>query len=448
MNIDNDEKIIKESLNTINTKKSNISLNVSRRLDMRNPRASFRKVAVGLAVACLSLMLCVPVMASAIPSFGRFLAEINSSFESILQPIQLVCEDNGIKMEVVSAMNDSEMTVVYITLQDLEGDRVDETIDLYDSYKVTGGSAFTSEVVNYNEDTKTATMRIQSNGGENLSGKELKFSFTSFISGGRDINTSLDKAIFTESLKNESVEIVPLSLDGISGGWGYLFDNLNKNVELGNIDVLKPNEKNIEFPNVDFMHISNVGFINGKLHVQTNWSREGINEHGSLYFTDNIGNKISIKETGVYFGVDESGNTTYGRDYIEYIFDLDNINIEEINLNADLTYNKNHVEGNWETKFKIEPVKEKEIKCNVELDKETIKTLTISPLGVVLNTIGDKSNISSVEINNIDGSREILDESIKKSVANNSNIRFISSAPLNMEQIKSITINGETINIE
>lgn len=42
-------------------------------------------------------------------------------------------------MEVVAAMSDQEMTVIYVTMQDLIDNRIDETIDLYDSYSLAGG---------------------------------------------------------------------------------------------------------------------------------------------------------------------------------------------------------------------------------------------------------------------------------------------------------------------
>ena len=41
----------------------------------------------------------------------------------LLQPLEIACKDNGIKMEVLGAMNDDEMALFTITMKDLVGDR-------------------------------------------------------------------------------------------------------------------------------------------------------------------------------------------------------------------------------------------------------------------------------------------------------------------------------------
>ena len=67
--------------------------------------------------------------------FCNLLSIVSPDFALLLQPIEIACEDNGIKMEVVGAMNDDEMKVIYITMKDLVGDRIDE-FHIYD-YRLT-----------------------------------------------------------------------------------------------------------------------------------------------------------------------------------------------------------------------------------------------------------------------------------------------------------------------
>ena len=45
------------------------------------------------------------------------------------QPIQKSCVSNGIRMEVVSARLEGSTAQLYLTMQDLEGDRLDESCD-------------------------------------------------------------------------------------------------------------------------------------------------------------------------------------------------------------------------------------------------------------------------------------------------------------------------------
>lgn len=442
MRIDNDDKIIKNALNKINTPKLDIKDSVIKRISGKKSTKSIGKVAAVLATACLAIVLSVPVMATTIPSFGEFIKKINSGFESELQPVGVIAEDNGIKVEVVAAMSDDEMTVAYINIKDMEGNRVDETIDLYDSYRVSGGSSFGSEVVNYDENSKTATIRIQSNGGKKLRGKEIKFSFSEFLSAKKDVNITLDKSILENGMKNTNGETITLDLMNMSGMGGELSPDY---IDKGIINILKPNKENISLPNVDFMTISNIGLVDGRLHIQTKWSN-GFEDYGFFYFTDNEGNKLNIKDLGVSFGLDEEGKSTYGHEYEEYIFDLSNVDTDNIKLNVDLKSYGNHVNGDWNTKFKIDPIKDKnEIDCSINIDGKIVNKVVISPLGVVLTGNKKAIEIENIKLNMIDGSNEVLSGSIAQTNKKKSNIRFLADGPLDLSKIESIDIGGNII---
>lgn len=61
-----------------------------------------------------------------------------------------------------------------------------------------------------------------------------------------------------------------LNQDQISGLGGKIANEMDKN----SFQVLRKDQTNISVPGVDWMHISNIGFINGKLHVQINPDNE------------------------------------------------------------------------------------------------------------------------------------------------------------------------------
>ena len=48
----------------------------------------------------------------------------------------MISEDNGIKIEVISAYVESGEAKILISVQDLEEDRIDETTDLFDSFSI------------------------------------------------------------------------------------------------------------------------------------------------------------------------------------------------------------------------------------------------------------------------------------------------------------------------
>ena len=76
-------------------------------------------------------------------------------------------------MEIVSAMQDEDMAVVYVTLQDVEGNRIDESLDIYD-YSMSKGRSFTVERIGYDATTKTALVRFMSFNGSSTDNFKLK----------------------------------------------------------------------------------------------------------------------------------------------------------------------------------------------------------------------------------------------------------------------------------
>ena len=73
-----------------------------------------------------------------------------------MQPINLVSESDGSKLEFLGAMNDDDSTVIYLILQNLTKGRINETLDIY-NFTLSGARALNMRVIDYNEETHTAT---------------------------------------------------------------------------------------------------------------------------------------------------------------------------------------------------------------------------------------------------------------------------------------------------
>lgn len=441
MNNDYDELIIKKALNTINTPEYDIGLEVEKKIKSHKYSMSLKKsISVALAV-CLCLMLSVGVMAATIPSFGNLLSIVTPDIALMLQPVEISSEDDGIKMEVVAAMNDDEMAVIYVTMQDLLGNRIDETLDIY-HYSLTGARTFNCQIVNYDEKTKTATLRMEANGGEKLNGKKVSFRITSFLS---------DKLIFDEVetgvnlskvLTANDSQTIPLDMNNIPGGGGDLYKEFKSQ---GTIKVLKTDQMKLTLPKVDFVHISNIGYIEGRLHIQTKWVGDGVDDHGFLYFVDTSGNMADIKSASISFGTDESGNTEYGHDYIEYIFDVDNINLNELKLMGHFVSNSNYTEGDWKTTFKIQSVgEEKKSDCNIKFDTWVTNSISVSPMGITLAGSGEAKNSEEISIsaNMTDGSVQTFNSVRSYSENGKVKLKYVSPLPLDVSNVKSVNVNG------
>ncbi|WP_313798914.1 hypothetical protein [Cytobacillus sp.] len=402
-------------------------------------KGRIKKLAIPL-VASAFVVFSAGVGAARIPSFNNLVAFVSPEIALMLQPIEISSESDGIKMEVVAAMNDNEMAVIYVTLQDFTGNRIDETLDLYD-YSLTGAHMFNSRIVDYDGKTNTATLRIQGNGGESLNDRKMNFRMTSFLSEKQTFEVEVDANLSETTSKPP--QTVPLDMNNIPGGGGKLYQKLE---DQGIVQVLKPNETDISLPGIEFMHISNIGIIDHRLHIQTRWNKEIVDGHGYFYFVDDTDNEIH--PTSVNFGIDEEGHTNYGDEYTEYIFDIESIDFNEQELLGHFVSNGKFITGDWNTTFKMQSVQaEMNSDLNENFGTWNSKSVSISPLGVTLygNGIFNDSIEMDVRAKMTDGSVQILDSMTSFSEDKQVKVKFIPSLPLDVSKVKSIYINDKEI---
>lgn len=404
---------------------------------LEHPKGKFKNRLVIPLVASLSLVFSIGVGAATIPSFNHLLSLVSPEIALMLQPIEISSEDNGIKMEVVAAMNDDEMAVIYVTMQDLTGNRIDKTLDIYD-YSLTEGRMFNSQIVDYDDTTNTATLRIQANGGESINNKKIGFHITSFLSHKQTMEEVIVDANLME-VKNNTPQMISLDTNNVSGG-GEIFGEL---MEQDTIKVLKPDETELSLPEIEFMHISNLGFIDNRLHIQTKWTGDNVDDHGYFYFMDASGDKIHA--SNIYFESAEVGKTNDRNEYIEYIFDVDQLDLDKLKLMGDFVYGSNYTIGNWSTTFKIQSVsEEKNMNFSKDFGTWTANRITVTPLGVTVYGEGEvnHSNEIVVSAKMNDGSVQTFDSMTSFSENEKVKAKFISSLPLDISKIESINIDG------
>jgi hypothetical protein len=449
MKYDSDEIIIKNALSSIHTPEYDIISEVEKEIQKEKIPRGFKSVVPAALAMCLCLVLSVGAMAATIPSFNNLLSIISPDFALLLQPLEITCEDNGIKMEVVGAMNDDEMAVIYITMKDLVGDRIDESLDIYD-YSLTGTHISTCQMVHYDETTKTATLRMQANGGKKLNGKKVSFQVESFLSN-KLIFDEVETGINLSDVKEvKDSQTVPLDMNNniSGGGGGDLFDELQSQ---GKIRILAPEQKKITLPQIDFMYISNIGYIDDRLHVQTKWVGDGIDDHGDLYLTDTSGSRIDTASANIYFSVDKSGNSKWGRDYVEYIFDISRINLDELKLMGNFVSHGNYVKGNWKTTFKIQSVgKELQTCCNIKCGTLNINNVKVSTLGLTLAGSGEinESMTIPISVKMTDGSVQEFESGMCYSDNGEVKLKYASALPLDTSKVESVVVNGASVKFD
>lgn len=307
----------------------------------------YRRPIVIAAAFALCLVLAAPVMASNIPAIYQLMYLVSPETAQFFVPVQKACEDNGIRMEVVSTNIHDNTVEIYITLQDLTGDRVDETTDLFDSYTIhrAFNSSASCEYISYEADTKTATflIRLTEWGNHEIAGSKLTFSVREFISHKtvlEDVPVDIDLAQAVEAAETQTVKLIG------SGG-----PNPPENSDgLDRSNVLVP-QSSICSP-VKGLDVTAIGFVDGKLHIQmVTAEKQTLDNHGYFYLTDQAGNRIDY-DYSVSFaeGLDRADRI----DYQEFVFAVSKEQIEYYTLYGSFYTSGLNTKGNWRVTFPLQ----------------------------------------------------------------------------------------------
>ena len=117
-----------------------------------------RRAVAAAATIMLVFTMSVPALAAADyePAYN-LLYKVSPTIAQKLKPVRMSCEDNGIKFEVISAYVEGSEAKIFISAQDIDGDKIDETTDLFDSYSINTPFDCSSSCENISYDTKTKT---------------------------------------------------------------------------------------------------------------------------------------------------------------------------------------------------------------------------------------------------------------------------------------------------
>ena len=356
------------------------------------------------AALCLFLTCSITALAASVPSVNDWLFKLNPQFAQFLYPIQKSSEDQGIKLEVLSAANDDHNAVVYFSIQDIEGKgRVNEKLDLCDSEHIKGPLAFGTELITYDKKTNTAYYKMHGSGGKDMSNQMVTFSLSSLMSNKVTYDW-FDTKIDLASLLNGEAEIIPLSEVEFQGGSDR---------------ILKPDVMNIPLGgDIDFVTISNIGFVDGKLHIQTKWTKS-FDNHGDLRLLDEkgvIGDGDEVAEnaisyTNLYFKTKEDieSQTDHAtmhwesQKHIEYVYDVGSIEeLEGYNLWGWFVKDGIFTDGNWKVNLRMSDVQKDSLIIG-DL-KEVAECVEITPFGIYIEGYGGSYDEANLTILLKDGS--------------------------------------------
>ncbi len=311
-------------------------------------RKRLKKWCAIAACLCLVFSLAVPVMAASMPAFYNMLYAVSPATAQFFKPVQLSCEDNGIRMEVSAAYIHENTAEIYISVQDLEGTKFDETIDLFDSYQINTPFDCSSHCIlsGYDPDTHTAEflITIEQWDDQDVTGGKLTFSLREILSNKETYEGIIKEVNLSDILLDSTSQRV----DPRGIGGSEFIEKYEDSPGQDLPTVLKPSG-NICSP-VDGVSLTGIGYIDGYLHIQVYYK--------DILKTDNHGTIALInKETGETISADGSiafFDTTGENSYEDYIFtEISAEILGEYDLYGEFITSSGPIEGNWSVTFPL-----------------------------------------------------------------------------------------------
>lgn len=434
---------------------------------IRQKRFSFKKLAlvsvVGSMVFVTTLVFAEVIDISKIYRiiFGENSKYIEQYIEPVVAkketPLSIQSKYDGIVIKLISAINDENVLRIFATVTDIKGDRLGEDLD-FTSWSLSQGNGGNVSVIDYNNETKTATVMITSLGNDHQGNATLT---VKGFSTGRELLKDLPERNINigELLKGHTPEIITQDEVWKSGGSSY-DDKIYEESRL-----LKSDEMDIKFDNVDMFSISNIGFVNGMLHIQVKAKlRDAALVDGYYINTKLVNSEKEISYDSVaHISYIKDKKYAYQGDsmephdaYSEIIYDsiTKQEQLDDLSLTIDYMKSPKITEGKWEFSFMIPKKVTTEYYVGREMDinggKLKIDRISLSPIGITIhlpeNMSADYNNNDVVYVKYMDGTIIELNHSSIHTYEEESTIIFGGDI-IEIEKIECIVINEERINI-
>lgn len=474
---DIDEKKIHDMFSQITVDSSKLVKEVKTKLHKidTNTQVKNHKPWIKSTVAAMALVILLVGSATAVVlgNFEGFMKRFNPSFSNIVEPVESYVEDQGIRMEIIGAQKYDNRAIVYLSLQDITGkNRLTEETNFRDGFNVkinkrtkdidmkrneeTFGFSWRQKMIYFEEITNTVyyEFNITTDLDTPLTDKLelgsslIYFDMLDFIE--EPINISLEKIKVADTL--------PINARKIWGG-----NNIGDNRDLytkalipGNFGSMPHGEKE--------QWISNVGIIDGKLHVQigTVFNKKFGTTDAHIDLKDEKGNIISYDYSLVLLADEKNNILDLARNdyadaiykYKEFIFPVRPENLSKYNLLYTGSVSTG-VEGNWMVATNLtDSIKNILTWTNdILIEGHNFEYITLSPLG--LNAMGSYKG-ESFYASDMTVKIETLDDIIQLESGGGSRDsekqRFSSSwdaeTPLDIERVTAIIINRTRIPIQ
>ena len=427
----------------------------------RAKRLSGRAAAL---LAC-ALLAVTAAAAAAVPRVWDALREQLGVFAPYAQTISgAVCRDQGIQIQVLSALSDDLEARIYLSVQDAEGDRLDSCLALTgrlvtgeekEALSLSAGSAGTGrfKLLSYDPDTKTALLSASVHYGETARpGQAAQLSITGMSTQAGELYGTIPCAPVTGDILDsqpagEQAEVIfrPSDLEGRA----HLDAALPKQTM-----VLNPDQTPTSIEGTEDMWISSMGFAgDGCFHIRLG-----------------LGERVRPEERGFFshlflLGAENEKLDTYQQTLVEggmdVLFpllhpqDLELIRGCVLRLYGPYARPGISIEGSWSVDFQMEYHPSAVLDWTGNLAGRQVRQVTVSPLSVTMYS-SDSGGFHSATLYAV--KKDGATVAAEPGTGRYSNVGRGSGAavweafntwqfvePVDLEEIIALTLAGETI---
>ena len=321
------------------------------------PKRSFcvrRAAAVALAFV-LCLMITTSALAAAVPEFNSWLYTIAPDIALYFRPVRMADENNGVRMEVEAIRISGREAQIYVTVTDLEGGRLDDTVDLFDSYAldVLGDSSAYCSLERYDLDSDSATFLIHYTSVKEIQQDKLTFRIRHMLTQ-KKISVAHIYPQDYAPFNGEAESILPgnrvrgggfsdkmMSEYGLANAEAWIWrDNLEQ------ISVLKPESISVEL--TDGVRLTGIGYVDGMLHIQLHYDDIIVTDNHGFMELDTASGEMIPEYMSVAFW-DEAHTGSYE----DIVFDIAPDELQGVRLVGRFVTCKSLMEGPWSVTFPI-----------------------------------------------------------------------------------------------
>ncbi|WP_343208669.1 DUF4179 domain-containing protein [Anaerolentibacter hominis] len=311
------------------------------------------KPVVAVFAAALILCTAVPAAAAHIPGFYRAVEQFSPGLADLLIPVNKSCTDQGIRMEVEAIEIEGKRAEVYVSIQDVEGDRISGQADFYDRYglksssgsSVMGGCSF----LDYDEATGKAYFKLDVETSGTFDRDKLTFYTYEILSSITEKEMDIPLTGLDDTVRTKQVTL--------SGGSGTSVKDLfSEETELEGRDDPRPSRGVIDGKELDECDpegftITGLAYADQTLRLQICMGEfKHADRHVEPFLVDENGQE-RYEDASVSWHEEKDGVSYM---FYEFYFNGPLEDLENYRLYGIFHELKGNIAGDWEVTFRLE----------------------------------------------------------------------------------------------